>query len=301
MKGTLISIVGPTAVGKTKLAIDLAKVYETEILSADSRQCYREMRTGTAKPSLDEMDGITHHFIDSHSIHEYFSAGEFERRALDVLNDLFLTHKVVIMVGGSGLYVDAATKGLTSIPRVDDKVRCKLIERLNSEGLDTLYCELLIKDPDYAAIVDQKNPQRILRALEVIEGTNKTYSYWQTMGAQKREFNLISIGLELDREVLYKRIDERMDNMIEVGLFKEAQTLFPYKELNSLQTVGYKEIFDHMEGKYDYSECVRLLKRNSRRYAKRQLTWFKKRKDIHWFQPFEQQKIAQFLDAQLAH
>ena len=299
MGKTLISVVGPTAVGKTKLAIEIAQYFGTEIISADSRQCYREMNIGTAKPSADELRLVKHHFINSHSIHDFFSAGAFEKAALAKLDDLFAELNPVVMVGGSGLYVEAVIEGLANIPKINTSIRTELVDKLNSNGLGPLFDTLNSVDPEYAQLVDKQNPQRIIRALEVFMGTGKPYSFWRNLDSAKRDFDIISVGLELDREELYKRIDRRMDVMIDEGLFNEADALFQFKDLNPLQTVGYKEIFNHKLGKYDYDECIRLLKRNSRRYAKRQLTWFKKNEKTRWFNPNEVSQIRNFIETSL--
>ncbi|MEM7106841.1 MAG: tRNA (adenosine(37)-N6)-dimethylallyltransferase MiaA [Bacteroidota bacterium] len=299
MKPTLISVVGPTAVGKTKLALELARHFKTEIISADSRQCYREMSIGTAKPTRAELQEVKHHFINSHSIHDYFSAGEFERQALTRLKELFRSLEIVVMVGGSGLYVDALTKGLAEIPKIALEIRKRLMERFESDGLSSLYNELKRVDPKYAKVVDRYNQRRIIRALEVYYGTEKAYSSWRNPGNVIRPFTILSIGLEQHREVLYQRIDERMDMMIAAGLFDEAASLHRYRRLNPLQTVGYKEIFEHIEGNYDYEECVRVLKRNSRRYAKRQLTWFKKNDQTEWFDAADSRKVLNRIELML--
>lgn len=299
MKNVLISIVGPTAAGKTDFAIDLAQRFGTEIISADSRQCYKEMNIGTAKPTADDLKKVEHHFINSHSIHEFVTAGDFENLALEKIAKLHERLNPVIMVGGSGLYVDAVVHGLASIPKIDKEVRLELIQRLNQVGIAKLFGNLQKVDLEYAKSVDKSNPQRIIRALEVYEGTGKPYSYWRGVAGQERNFHVISIGLEQDRESLYNKIDSRMDRMISSGLFDEARSLFQYRHLNALQTVGYKEIFDHMLGKYDYDECVRLLKRNSRRYAKRQLTWFNKNDKTIWFDSNSREKVVGFLQEEL--
>ncbi|MEM6525055.1 MAG: tRNA (adenosine(37)-N6)-dimethylallyltransferase MiaA [Bacteroidota bacterium] len=301
MKPTLISLVGPTAVGKTKLAIQLAGHFQTEIISADSRQCYREMNIGTAKPTFDELNSVKHHFINSHSIHDFFSAGEFGRVALMKLKSLFNSYNVVIMVGGSGLYVDAVTKGLAEIPKIKAEIRNALVDRLETEGLEVLFRYLAQVDEDYAGMVDKNNTQRIIRALEVYEGTGKIYSYWRKSISSVRPFSVVTIGLEQEREVLYQNIDHRMDGMIDSGLFTEAKALYQYRLLNPLQTVGYKEIFDYINDSYDYNECVRLLKRNSRRYAKRQLTWFKKNDHIKWFSmPYTTNELLDYIEMRLS-
>ncbi len=295
MDNFLLTIVGPTAVGKTGLAIELAQYYKTEIISADSRQLYHEMELGTAKPDKNELAAVPHHFINSHSIFDEVSAGRFEKMALTTIGKLFKTKKLLIMVGGSGLYIDAVTSGFAEIPEVDAGIRSKLNEQLEEEGLEKLTDYLKRVDPAYFAMVDLNNPQRVVRALEVYEGTGIAYSHWRKPVAGKRDFQTIRIGLELDKAKLYERIDRRMDSMIEAGLFGEAEKLFEYRHLNALQTVGYREIFGYLEGLYEREECIRLLKRNSRRYAKRQMTWFKKDGSIRWFAPDDCEGVINYV------
>ncbi|MBL6445233.1 tRNA (adenosine(37)-N6)-dimethylallyltransferase MiaA [Fulvivirga sp. 29W222] len=297
----LIVIVGPTAVGKTSLCIDIARELDTEIISADSRQFFREMEVGTAKPSEEELNLVTHHFINSHSIHDKFNAGDFEREALKKIGELFQHQDCLIMTGGSGLYINAVTEGMADIPQVSLDIRVELNNRLANEGLNALAEELKILDPEYYEEVDLKNPQRITRALEVCIGTGKKYSELRKGNKKQRDFEVIKIGLDRPREELYARINERMDQMIAQGLFEEAKELYPYKEHYALQTVGYKEVFDFFEGLYDREEAVRLLKRNSRRYAKRQMTWFGKDLEIKWFHPDSFQDILRHIKTVMHH
>lgn len=299
-KPTLISVVGPTAVGKTALAIALAKYFNTEVLSADSRQFYREMEIGTAKPTAEEMGDVRHHFVNSHSIHKEYDAGQFAVDGLNVLKNLFKRKKVAILVGGSGLYVKAICDGLDEMPVVKEGVREELKQLQESEGLGKLLVELEETDPDFYQVVDRANPQRVIRALEVIRSSGKTYSSFRSRKARaSSDFNVVKVGLEMDRVELYNRIDARMDLMIDAGLFHEAEQLYQYQHLNSLQTVGYREIFGYLNHEYDKEEAVRLLKRNSRRYAKRQLTWFKRDEDVHWFNPTNQQEIIAYVGSEL--
>lgn len=282
-KPRLISIVGPTAVGKTAKAIELAEILGTEILSADSRQFYREMTIGTAKPSADELARVKHHFIDTHTVTDFYSAGAFERDAVDLLAQLFETHDTVVITGGSGLYLKAVWQGFDEMPEVEEGVRDQLNEEYATAGLEPLLAELKAADPLYYEQVDRHNHQRVIRALEVIRSTGMPFSgFRQNQPTVERPFTNVKIGLEMEREQLYTRIDQRMDAMIAAGLFEEAERLYPHRHMNALQTVGYKEIFDYLEGKYDKAEAIRLLKRNSRRYAKRQLTWFKADAEIIW-------------------
>ena len=292
----LIVVVGPTAVGKTSLCISLAKSLGTEILSADSRQFYKEMNIGTAKPTERELSQVKHHFVNSLSINEEYNIVEFEKEVLIKVDALFEKYDQLILTGGSGLYIKIICDGIDKIPDVDPKIRAILNGRLKEIGLQSLVEELKKLDPVHAKKVDLLNPQRVIRALEVCIGTGKPYSDYMLKNKVDRPFDIIKIGLELDREVLFQRINLRMDLMIETGLFEEAKSLYKYKSLNALQTVGYKEIFDYLDGKYDKEEAIRRLKRNSRRFAKRQMTWFKKDEEIKWFQPMEYDKILSYIN-----
>ncbi len=285
MKKTLLVIAGPTAVGKTALCVEMAKSLHTEIISADSRQFYQELSIGTAKPSLEEQGGVTHHFIDSHSIHDYFSPGDFEREALQVLTNLFETHEVVILTGGSGLYLKALMEGLDDMPDVDLDLRSDLMHRLEVEGLEKLYTNLQDVDPEYASKVDAQNPQRVVRALEVCLSTGKSYTSFRNQQKSDRPFELIKICLDRPREELYARIDARMDQMLEAGLMQEAKDFEAYQDRYALKTLGYKEVYGYFRGEYDKTEMVRLLKRNSRHYAKKQLTWFRHQDDFEFVHP----------------
>ncbi|WP_114782386.1 tRNA (adenosine(37)-N6)-dimethylallyltransferase MiaA [Botryobacter ruber] len=295
----LVVVAGPTAVGKTDFCVRLAKHYHTEIISADSRQFFREMTIGTAKPTPEEQQGVVHHFVDSHSITQEYSAGAYEQDVLQRLEQLFRRQDVVILTGGSGLYINAVCNGMDAMPETDLQVREQLIVRHEKEGLAPLLEQLQQLDPLYYEQVDRANPQRVIRALEVCLATGQPYSSFRKNLRQERPFRVIKIGLNRDRQELYQRIDLRMDLMLEQGLLHEAEALYPYRQHNALQTVGYKEIFDYLEGKYDWEEAVRLLKRNSRRYAKRQLTWFNKDPEYHWFHPEQWQEIVSFLDEEL--
>lgn len=279
----LICVVGPTAVGKTSLGIAVATHFGTEIISADSRQFYREMNIGTAKPTAAELAVVKHHFIDSLSIHEPYDVGKFEAQALAKIRELHLVHDVVVMVGGSGLFVNAVCEGFDAMPKIPDGVREMYISKYEEDGLSALQNELEEKDPAYFLIVDKQNPQRLIRALEVIAASGRTFSSFRKRQVVQRPFQMIKIGLHAEREVLYQRIDARMDMMINNGLFDEAERLHPYQNLNALKTVGYTEIFGYLDGLYSKEEAIRLLKRNSRRYAKRQMTWFGKDESIFWF------------------
>lgn len=296
----LILVVGPTAVGKTDLCLNLANNFKTEIVSCDSRQFYREMNLGTAKPDSDDLKQVPHHFINSLSIEDEYDVRKFEREALALLDELFQKHQVVIMTGGSGLFADAIVNGLDEMPEVAPEIRAAIIKEFEEKGLVFLQDEIAKNDPEYFGIVDQKNPQRLMRALEIWRGTGRKFSSFRVKTKKERPFKVIKIGLERDREELYSRIDLRMDQMIAAGLFDEADALFSKRNLNALQTVGYTEIFGYLEGKYDKEETIRLLKRNSRRYAKRQMTWFKKDDSIRWFSPEKQVEILVYLQGQIA-
>lgn len=295
---TLLIIAGPTAVGKTALCVRLAKWLNTDIVSADSRQFYREFSIGTAKPTTDEMQSVRHHFIDSHSISEYYSAGDFERDCLQLLEELFKTKEVVILTGGSGMFIKAITDGLDDMPEAPLALREHLEERAEKEGLAILAAELQQLDPVYYQEVDKHNHQRIVRALEVCLSTGKPFSSFRKSEKVQRSFRMLKICLNRPREELYSRIDTRMDAMLSLGLVAEAQSLTAYRSHNALQTVGYKEVFEYLDGTYDYTEMVRLLKRNSRRYAKRQLTWFRNQDEFVWFEADDEAKLLEYLDSQ---
>ncbi|MEL6559135.1 MAG: tRNA (adenosine(37)-N6)-dimethylallyltransferase MiaA [Bacteroidota bacterium] len=299
-KKFLIVIVGPTAVGKTALGIEVARHLDTVILSADSRQFYKEMDIGTAKPTPEEKAQVPHYFVDSLHIEEDYNVGKYENEALTLLAKLFVNHRAVVMVGGSGLYVKAVCEGIDEMPEIDPTIRTRLNQEHEKYGLETLVNRLKDQDPEYAEIVDLNNPQRVIRALEVIESSGQTYtSYRNAKTTVERPFEIIKIGLEMPRDQLYSRIDKRMDLMIEAGLFEEAESLYEKRYLNALQTVGYSEIFGFLDKAYDKEEAIRLLKRNSRRYAKRQLTWFKKDAAINWFSTDHSNDILGWLSNQL--
>jgi len=291
----LVIVLGPTAVGKTALCLNIAQTFQTEIISSDSRQFYRETRIGTAKPDEATLNLVTHHLVGNKSIYDEYDVKDFEKDALEVLNRIFKTHDLAIMTGGSGLYVDIICEGLDEMPEIDPRIRENIILEYQQKGLGFLQEEVADLDPVYYQTVDLNNPQRLMRAIEVCRGTGKPFSSFRIKKKVQRPFKIIKIGLDRDREDLYARINERMEGMIEQGLFEEAKELFPYRHLNALQTVGYSEIFGFLEGKYDREEAIRLLKRNSRRYAKRQLTWFRRDLDIHWFQAEKEKDILQFI------
>jgi tRNA dimethylallyltransferase len=287
MKGAkkLIAIVGPTAVGKTALAIELAERLKTEIISADSRQIFREMEIGTAKPSAEELARVRHHFINIKSVEEDYNAGQFGRDAMEVIEKLFEDHDRLILCGGSGLYMKALLEGFDEMPEIPAGLREAIIEEYELKGLAWLQREVEHADSDYYAKVDVNNPHRLIRALELNRASGQSVGSFRKKSKKELPFEVIKIGLELPREELFQRIDDRMDAMIAKGLFEEAEKFYPQKALNALQTVGYQEIFGFMDGQYDREEAIRLLKRNSRRYAKRQLTWFRKDEEVKWFRP----------------
>jgi len=296
----LINIVGPTAIGKTSLAIQLANKFNTEIISADSRQFYKEMHIGTAVPSAEELQAAKHHFIQHISIEDNYNVGDFESDAIKKLDELFKNNKIVIMVGGSGLYTKSVLEGLDYFPEVSLEIRQELNLKLEKEGLDSLQQQLHKLDPDYYKIVDLENPHRVIRALEVCISSGKPYSSFLNQPKQERNFTAISIGLSAKREIIYDRINRRVDLMIAEGLLDEAKALFPKRELNALNTVGYKELFSYLEGKDSLETAVSEIKKNTRRFAKRQLTWFRKDQEINWFDyktPVEE--IQQFLDSKI--
>jgi len=292
---TLIVVTGPTAVGKTALAIELAELFSTEILSADSRQFYREMTIGTAKPTAAEQKQVIHHFIDFLPVTESYTAGQFSHDATALTERLFESLDVLILAGGSGLYVDAVCRGFDELPPADEAVRNQLKTVLQEEGLAGLQKRLLTTDPVYYRKVDLGNPQRLMRALEIGLSTGMPYSTFLKGRSNPRPWRIIKIGLNLDREELYQRINQRVDRMMEEGLLKEAGHLLPYRHLNALQTVGYKELFEYLDKKTSLGKAVELIKQHSRNFAKRQLTWFKKDPDITWFEPGDTQKVADFI------
>lgn len=278
----LIVVAGPTAVGKTAVAVQLAQHLKTEIISADSRQFYREMSIGTAKPDTQELMQAKHHFINSHSITDNFSVGDFEKQALQLLDKLFNTHDQVIVAGGSGLFIQAITQGFDELPTANAAIRDRLNQEFEERGIKYLQDKLKQADPNYHKLVDLNNPQRLIRALEVFETSGKPFSSYRKATINKRPFESIKICLNLHRDVLYDRINRRVDLMVEQGLIEEVRSLLPYRHLNALNTVGYSEVFDYFDGKTDLETTIGLIKQNTRRFAKRQLTWFRKDKDIKW-------------------
>ena len=292
---TLIVVLGPTAIGKTSLSIDLAKHYNTDIISADSRQFYKELLIGAAPPSEEELDEVQHHFVQHLSVTEDYNVGQFEEDAIQKLEDLFTEKDKLILVGGSGLYIDSICKGFDKMPDISAYIREKVIEMYQEKGVEFLQKEVKEKDPVFYNEVDKNNPQRLMRALEVIYSTNKTFSSFRKGTNKKRNFKIIKIGLHTDRKILYNRINSRVELMINNGLLKEVESLIPYKNKNSLKTVGYKELFQYFEGIYTLTEAVDKIKQNTRRFAKRQITWFKKDSKINYFSPEDTQEIIDFI------
>ena len=294
MTKTCILIVGPTAVGKTSLAVKTALHFQTEIISADSRQCFKELNIGVAKPSAEELAQVKHHFISSHSIKDEMNAAMYEQYALAKIDELFKQHDVVVMVGGTGLYVKTFCQGLDEVPVVDEKIRKKINADFEWEGLEWLQKEVEKNDPLYYAKGEIKNPHRLLRALEVKLSTGKSIIEFQTQEKKQRPFNIIKIGLELPKEQLHKQINGRVDAMMKAGLLDEVKKLVPYKKLNALQTVGYRELFGHLVGDLELEDAIEIIKINTRQYAKRQMTWFKKDEEVKWCAP-EFEKLMELL------
>jgi tRNA dimethylallyltransferase len=292
----LVAVVGPTAVGKTALAIDLAMKYGAEIISADSRQLYREFNIAVAKPTVEELDKVRHNFVGWVSIHDDYDAAKFGEEALGMIAELHAHHNFAVLCGGSGLYIRSLLEGFDTMPNVPDEVRQRIIDSYEANGIEWLQGEVESADPDYFEVVDRKNPQRLMRALEVIQAAGLRPSALRMKKKRDLPFHVIKVGLHLERAQLYERIDRRVDEMVKSGLFEEAAALFPFRALNALQTVGYQEIFGYMEGLYDRDEAIRLLKRNTRRYAKRQMTWFRKDTEIKWFQPDQLDEIIHYIE-----
>jgi tRNA dimethylallyltransferase len=296
----LISIIGPTAIGKTSLSIKVAKHFGSEIISCDSRQFYKEMNIGTAVPSSQELAEIPHHFIQHKSVFEDYNVGSFEKDALTLMDHLFQKHDILILTGGSGLYQKAVLEGLDEFPDVNPSIRTRLNKIFKEEGLEKLKSRLKQLDPAYYKIADIENPHRIIRALEVSLGTNKPFSFYLNQKKVNRNFKSIKIGLTAKREIIYDRINKRVDLMIEEGLVEEVKHLYPYKHLNALKTVGYSELFDYLDGLISKDKAIEEIKKNTRRYAKRQLTWYRKQQDIEWFDSkVNPERIIKFIEEKI--
>ena len=306
-QNTIIIIVGPTASGKTALSLQLAEYLKTSIISADSRQCYKELNIGVAKPADEELHRIKHYFINSHSMFENVTAQTFEQYALQSVQEIFLNNKFAVMVGGTGLYIQAFCEGFDPFPEIDEAIRKKIIADYNAYGLEWLQTELKEKDPVFWETSEKKNPQRLMRALEILYGTGKSITSFrkkkkhaklaESRGhpVEKRPFNIIKIGLQISKEQLHQNINNRVDKMIETGLVEEVESLLPYKNLNALQTVGYKELFPYLEGKISLQDTIDAIKYNTCQYAKRQMTWFRKDKSIYWIEAANSSLVMSFL------
>ena len=292
---TLIVITGPTAVGKTALSLDVARHFGVPIINADSRQIYRELRIGTAAPTEDEQRQVRHYFVGTLALDEYYSASIYEQQVMSLLEGLFRESDYALMSGGSMMYIDAVCNGIDDIPTVDDATRTRLKQRLAEEGLERLVEELRAMDPEHYAIVDRQNPRRVLHALEICHMTGRTYTSYRKSERKQRPFRIVKIGLNRPREELYGRINRRVDQMMDTGLLDEARRLYPLRHLNALNTVGYKEMFAHLDGTWTLAEAVERMKGNTRRYARKQLTWFKRDPEVHWFTPGDMNEIINFI------
>ena len=296
MRGkTLIVITGPTAVGKTQLCLDIARHFDIPIINADSRQIYKELSIGTAKPSAEDQLAVKHYFVSTLSLQDYYSASLFESQVTDLLNTLFKTSDYALMAGGSMMYIDAVCDGIDDIPTIDDETRATMKQRLKDEGLQKLCEELQRLDPEYYEIVDRQNPKRVVHALEICTMTGQTYTSFRKREKKDRPFRIVKIGLNRDREELYNRINARVDEMMQNGLLEEAEALYPMRESNALNTVGYKELFEYLNGRWPLEEAVERIKGNTRRYARKQLTWYKKDPQIHWFHPDQKKEIIDYI------
>lgn len=295
MPKTLVILLGPTGIGKTDLSIDLAKQLNSPIISCDSRQFYKELKIGTAIPTNEQLNRIKHYFIGNKSVSDYYNVFLFETEAITLINNLFKKQNALLMVGGSGMYVDVICHGIDDIPDIDPELRKDVIVKYEQDGIDNLRFDLKKMDPEYYKSVDLRNKNRMLRAIEVKLQTGKTLSSFRRSRKKNREFNILKIGLERDRKELYERINRRVDLMVQDGLIQEAHEMLKYKKFNALNTVGYKELFEFFDDTISQEKAIDLIKRNSRRYAKRQITWFRRDKDIHWFNPQDQNKIIEFV------
>lgn len=295
MDKTLIVITGPTAVGKTRLCIDIAKHFDIPIINADSRQIYKELKIGTARPTDEEMREVKHYFVGTLSLDDYYSASLYEQQVLALLEEQFKTHDFALMSGGSMMYIDAVCNGIDDIPTIDDGTREAMKRRLQEEGLEKLCEELKQLDPEYYEIVDRQNPKRVVHALEICTMTGQTYTSFRKREQKRRPFRIVKIGLNRERTELYDRINARVDKMMANGFLKEAEGLFERKDLNALNTVGYKELFDYFEGRWTLKEAIERIKGNTRRYARKQLTWYKKDEQMKWFHPDQKEDIINYI------
>lgn len=292
---TLFVLIGPTGVGKTALSLSIAEMLGCDIVSADSRQMYADLKIGTAAPTGKELARVRHHFVGQLALTDYYSAARYEEEAMKCLSNLFLTNDHALLTGGSMMYVDAVCKGIDDIPTVDEETRAFMMERYDKEGLEPLCAELRLLDPEYYRIVDLKNPKRVIHALEICHMTGRTYTSYRTQSCKERPFRIVKIGLRREREELYERINRRVDIMMEEGLLDEVKSVLPYRHLNSLNTVGYKELFMYLDGEWSLDFAIEKIKQNSRIYSRKQMTWFKRDTDIHWFHPDDKDEILQFV------
>lgn len=296
---TLIVLIGPTGVGKTELSLRMAEHFHTHIVSSDSRQLYADLKIGTAAPTAEQLRRVPHHFVGTLQLTDYYSAAQYESEVLAVLDDLFKQHETVLLTGGSMMYVDAICKGIDDIPTVDAETRALMLQRYEEEGLERMCAELKLLDPEYYKIVDLKNPKRVIHALEICYMTGKTYTSFRTQQKKARPFRIVKIGLTRDRTELYERINRRVDLMIEEGLVEEAKAVYPYRHLNSLNTVGYKEIFKYLDGEWELPFAIEKIKQNSRIYSRKQMTWFKRDQEIQWFHPAQEEEILAYLHSKI--
>ena len=294
---TLIVVTGPTAVGKTALCLDIAQHYGIPIINADSRQIYRDLKIGTAAPTEDQLRQVRHYFVGILPLDEYYSASMYEEQVMDLLDTLFQQSDYALMNGGSMMYIDAVCNGIDDIPTVDDETRATMKRRLADEGLERLCEELKVLDPEHYAIVDRSNPRRVVHALEICHMTGRTYTSFRKNERKERPFRIVKIALTRPRDIIYERINKRVDQMIADGLIDEARNLYPQRHLNALNTVGYKELFTYFDGTWTFDEAVERMKGNTRRYARKQLTWFKKDPNITWFSPENQSLIINHIES----
>lgn len=296
---TLLVVLGPTGVGKSAVSLQLAQHYHSEIISADSRQFFRELCIGTAVPAVEDLKSIPHHFIQNRSIHGYYNVSEYETEALELISQLFLTRNPLILTGGSMLYVDTVCKGIDDIPTVDPEIRDDVIGWYKKNGLHALQKRLLEVDPEYYRIADLNNPKRLLHAVEIHQMTGKSFTSFRKNTVKERPFRILKIGINQKREILYERINQRVNQMMAAGLLEEVRSVYPYRHLNPLNTVGYKELFSYLDGHCTLDEAVDLIQRNSRKYARKQLTWFRRDQDIQWFEPDQIQEIISYTDRKM--